>query len=335
MKFEPISKVPGFKFGNAQNQEAFTGCTVILCDDGSIGGVDQRGGSPGTRETDLLRPLHMVEFVNAILLTGGSAFGLDAAAGVMQFLEEKGKGIDTGFARVPIVPGAVIFDLGFGSSKIRPDAAMGYEACKNASEQEPKQGNYGAGIGATVGKILGNGQAMKGGIGHAAVEIGGGVWIGALMVVNALGDIVDPHSRSIIAGARTIKKTIIKIGESDIFANTLSVMGSYIGQKSLSFSAKQNTVIGAVLTNAKLSKDETNKLAQAGQNGLVLSIQPSHTMFDGDTMFAVSSQKKSTNINSVAAFAPIVVAQAIVNAVTFAESLGGIPSASDLIHVEK
>jgi L-aminopeptidase/D-esterase-like protein len=148
MKFEPISKVPGFKFGHAQDLEAFTGCTVILCDDGSIGGVDQRGGSPGTRETDLLRPLHMVENVNAILLTGGSAFGLDAAAGIMRFLEEKGKGIDTGFARVPIVPGAVIFDLGFGSSKIRPDAVMGYEACKNASEQEPKQGNYGAGTGA-------------------------------------------------------------------------------------------------------------------------------------------------------------------------------------------
>lgn len=331
MKFESISKVPGFIFGHAQNYEALTGCSVILCDDGCIGGVDQRGGSPGTRETDLLRPMHMVETVNAILLTGGSAFGLDAAGGIMRFLEEKGKGVQAGPTRVPIVPGAVIFDLGFGSYKIRPDAAMGYEACMNANGNDPKQGNFGAGTGATVGKILGMSQAMKGGIGHAAVEIGGGVWIGAIVTVNALGDVVNPYSREIIAGARTVKKSILKIGEADVFANTVSIMGSYIGQKSLNFTSKQNTVIGAVLTNAKLTKDETNKMAQSGQNGLVLSIQPSNTMFDGDTMFAVSSQKKSSNINAVCAYAPFVVAQAIVNAVIFSESLGGLPAAGDLI----
>ncbi len=331
MKFESVAKVPGFQYGHAQNEEALTGCTVILCDDGCVGGVDQRGGAPGTRETDLLRPMHMVETVNAILLTGGSAFGLDAAGGVMRFLEEKGKGVPSGPVRVPIVPGAVIFDLGIGSHKIRPNAEMGYQACVNTSENDPEQGSVGAGTGATVGKILGMGQAMKGGIGHASIEIGGGVWVGAIVVVNAMGDIVNPYSREIIAGARTVKKSILKIGDEDLFANTISVMGSFIGQKTLNFAAKQNTVIGSVLTNAKLTKEETNKLAQAGQNGLVLSVQPSHTMFDGDTMFAVSSQKKPSNINAIAAFAPFVVAQAIVNAVTFSKPLGGIPSVSDLI----
>ncbi len=335
MKFESIAKVPGFRIGHAQDDEGITGCTVILCEDNCIGGVDQRGGAPGTRETDLLRPMHMVETVNAILLTGGSAFGLDAAAGVMRFLEEKGKGVSTGPAKVPIVPAAVIFDLGIGNPKIRPDAAMGYQACLNAGENDPEQGSVGAGTGATVGKVLGMGQAMKGGIGHASIEIGGGVWVGAIVAVNAMGDIVDPHSRNILAGARTIKKSILKIGDEDQFANTLSIMRSFIGQKSLNFASKQNTVIGAVLTNAKLNKEETNKLAQSGQNGLVLSVQPSHTMFDGDTMFAVSSQKKPSNINAVAAYAPLVVAQAIVNAVISSKSLGGIPSASDLFQTKE
>ena len=335
MKFDSIHKVPGFKIGQAQDFEALTGCTVILCDDGSIGGVDQRGGSPGTRETDLLRPLHMVETVNALLLTGGSAFGLDAAGGVMKYLEEHGKGIKVGPTVVPIVPAAVLMDLGIGNAKVRPDQQMGYQACLNATDSSPEQGNYGAGTGATVGKVLGINQAMKGGIGHAAIEIGGGVWIGAIVAVNALGDIVDPENRNIIAGARTIKKSVIKIGDEDFFANTLSIMASTLGQKSMNFASKQNTVIGAVLTNAKLNKNETNKLAQSGQNGLVLSVQPSHTMFDGDTMFAVSSQKKSSDINAVAAFAPLIVAQAIVNAIHSAKSVGSIPAASDFAENER
>lgn len=335
MKFDSIHKVPGFKIGQAQDFEALTGCTVILCDDGSIGGVDQRGGSPGTRETDLLRPLHMVETVNALLLTGGSAFGLDAAGGVMKYLEEHGKGINVGPTVVPIVPAAVLMDLGIGNPKVRPDLKMGYQACLNASDASPEQGNYGAGTGATVGKVLGINQAMKGGIGHAAVEIGGGVWIGAIVAVNAMGDIVDPESRKIIAGARTIKKSVIKIGDEDLFANTLTIMASFLGQKSMKIASKQNTVIGAVLTNAKLNKNETNKLAQSGQNGLVLSVQPSHTMFDGDTMFAVSSQKKSSDINAIAAFAPLVVAQAIVNAICSAKSVGAIPAASDFAENER
>lgn len=330
MKFDSIEKVPGFKIGHAQNNEALTGCTVILCDDNSIGGVDQRGGSPGTRETDLLRPMHMVETVNAILLTGGSAYGLDAAAGVMKYLEERKKGINVGPTVVPIVPAAVLLDLAVGDPNVRPDSAMGYQACLNASNETPLQGNYGAGTGATVGKILGISQSMKGGIGHSAIEIGNGVWIGAIIAVNALGDVVDPVGRNIIAGARTFRKSIVKIGDNDLFANSLSIMASYFGQKSLSFASRQNTVIGAVLTNAKLTKEETNKLAVSGQNGLVLSIQPSHTMFDGDTIFAVSSQKKASNINSVAAFAPLVVAQAIDNAIRSAKGIPGIPSYQDL-----
>ncbi len=335
MIFQSINKVPGFKIGHAQNLDALTGCTVILCDDGSIGGVDQRGGAPGTRETDLLRPLHLVDSVNAILLAGGSAYGLDAAGGVMKYLEEEGRGVNVGPTVVPIVPAAVLMDLGIGDPKIRPDQTMGYLACLNASDEEPQQGNFGAGTGATVGKVLGISQAMKGGIGHAAVEIGGGVWIGAIIAVNALGDIVAPNQRKIIAGTRTIKKSIVKIGSDDYFADSLSIMASYLGQKSLGFAARQNTVIGAVLTNAKLTKDETNKLAQAGQNGLVLCVQPSHTMFDGDTMFAVSSQKKPSDVNAVCAFAPHVVAQAILNAVLTAESVKGIPAASDISQFER
>ncbi len=327
MFFYSISKVPGIMVGNAQNIDAGTGCTVILCDDNSIGGVDQRGGSPGTRETDLLRPLHLVENVNAVLLTGGSAFGLDAASGVMRFMEERGKGVDVGPTHVPIVPSAVIFDLTFGDYKIRPNADMGYEACMNATKEDPPQGNYGAGTGATIGKILGISHAMKSGIGNAAIEIGNGLWIGAIVAVNALGDIVNPENRKIIAGAVT-KNSDGKITLLD----TLSFLRQQASsEKNVKDNvAKSNTVIGVVVTNAKLSKNETNKLAQCAQNGLTLSIQPANTMFDGDTMFAVSTQKIEADINLVSAFAPVVTSQAIINAVKYAKPAGNLPAYCDL-----
>ncbi len=326
MKFESIHKVPGFKIGHAEDKEALTGCTVILCDDGTVGGVDQRGGAPGTRETDLLRPMHLVETVNAVLLAGGSAFGLDAAAGIMRYCEDNGKGFPVGPTRVPIVPGAVLMDLTVGDYRVRPDAAMGYAACQAAANDEPAQGNAGAGTGATVGKILGMGQCMKGGIGHAALDLGGGLWIGAIIAVNALGDVVDPENGKIIAGARTITKGPLRIGEPGYFADSVSFMRSAIGQQALAMASKSNTVIGAVLTNAKLTKNEANKLAQCAQNGLALTIRPAHTMFDGDTIFALASHKKSANIHTLSAYAPEVVARAILNAVSFAESVPKIPA---------
>ena len=326
MNYESIHKIPGFKIGHAEDTTALTGCTVILCDEKTCGGVDQRGGAPGTRETDLLRPMHLVEHVNAVLLSGGSAFGLDAAAGIMRYCEDQGMGYPVGPTRVPIVPGAVLMDLTVGDHRVRPNAAMGYAACQAADGSEPKQGNVGAGTGATVGKILGMGQCMKGGIGHAALDLGGGLWIGAIIVVNALGDVVDPDSGKILAGARTISKGPIRIGEPGYFADTLSIMRSTLGQQALALSSKANTVIGAVLTNARLTKNEANKLAQCAQNGLALTIRPAHTMFDGDTIFALASRKKSGNIHTLAAHAPLVVARAVVNAVRFAKPVGHIPA---------
>ena len=200
-----MTAVPGIRVGHAQNDEALTGCTVILCEDGAVGGVDQRGGAPGTRETDLLRPMHLVEKVHAILLTGGSAFGLDAATGVMRYLEERKIGFNVGVGRVPIVPAAVLFDLALGRADVRPDAAMGYQACEQAATTAVAEGNVGAGCGASVGKILGMGQAMKSGLGTASIDLGG-VIVGAIVAVNAFGDVIDPETNRIIAGARSMQR---------------------------------------------------------------------------------------------------------------------------------
>lgn len=324
-----ITDVPGIRVGQAQDLDSLTGCTVVLLDKPGIGGVDQRGGAPGTRETDALRPMHLVEEVHAVLLAGGSAFGLDAAGGVMKFLEEKGIGFDTGVAKVPIVPAAVLFDLAIGRADIRPDAAMGYSACINASTQLPQQGNFGAGAGATVGKILGIGQAMKSGIGTASLDIGGGVIIGALIAVNAFGDVLDYPSNQILAGVRPKAIGPVKIGGEGKFADTLELMRSFTGRQILEFASRQNTVIGVVATNAKLNKEEINKVAQMAQNGLALTIQPAHTMFDGDTIFALATQQRSADVNIVGAFASKVVAMAIINAVKSSKSIPGIPSASE------
>src|SRR4030067_2013700 len=190
-----ITDVPGLRVGHAQDEPALPGCTVILCEAGAVGGVDQRGGAPGTREVDALHPMHLVSKVHGIVLAGGSAFGLEAATGAMRYLEERGVGFDTHIARVPIVPAAILFDLGIGKSDVRPDASMGYLACQNASSDTPAEGNVGAGTGATVGKILGLGQCMKSGIGTASVEIGAGVLVGAIAAVNAFGDVIDPPDR--------------------------------------------------------------------------------------------------------------------------------------------
>lgn len=325
-----ITDIPGIAVGHAQNTEGVTGCTVILCPEGTTGGVDQRGGAPGTRETDLLRPLHLVNHVDAVLLGGGSAFGLDAAAGVMQYLEEQGRGIDTGVAKVPIVPAAILFDLAIGDPNIRPDKAMGYQACIHASLSPPKQGNFGAGTGATVGKILGPTQAMKSGIGTASMEIGNGVIVGAIIAVNAFGDIISPDDGAILAGARTLQKGPVKLGSGPFFADTMQTMKKMTGRAILEFAARQNTIIGTVATNAKLNKEEINKVAQMAHNGLAAVVRPAHSMLDGDTIFALATNKKKADVNTVGAYAAQVVTQAIINGVQAADSISTIPSSRSL-----
>jgi L-aminopeptidase/D-esterase-like protein len=323
-----ITDIPGIKVGHSDDQEAMTGCTVILCERGAVGGVDQRGGAPGTRETDLLRPMHMVEKIHAVVLAGGSAFGLDAASGVMRYLSEKKIGFNAGVARVPIVPAAILFDLGVGKPNVYPDAEMGYQACLNAVSGHIEQGSVGAGTGATVGKILGIGQAMRSGIGTASMEIGGGIQIGALIAVNAFGDVVDPSSQKIVAGARPVKKGVMKIGGNDHFADTLSIFRTMVGRTILKFASMQNTVIGVVTTNARLTKVEVNKVAQTAHNGLAMTIRPAHTMLDGDTIFALATGEHKADVNIIAAFAPLVVAQAILSAVRFAKHSESLPAAS-------
>ncbi|HEY57065.1 MAG TPA: P1 family peptidase [Anaerolineae bacterium] len=324
-----LTDVPGLRVGHAHDAEALTGCTVVLCEQGAVAGVDQRGGAPGTRETDALRPMHLVERVHGVLLTGGSAFGLDAATGVMRYLEDRGVGYDTGVARVPIVPAAVIFDLAVGRADVRPDAAMGYAACQAASDGPVAEGNVGAGMGATVGKILGLGRAMKSGLGTASVDAGGGVVVAALVVVNPLGDVVDPESGAILAGARNPDKGPLRFGEGP-FADTLRVLRSLAGRTALRFAARGNTVVGVMATNARLTKSEANKVVQMAQDGVARTVRPAHTMFDGDTLFCLATGQKKADVNIVGAFAAEAVAQAILRAVMLAEGVDGLPSFRDL-----
>jgi len=323
-----ITDIPGIQVGHAQNVEALTGCTVILCEKGAVGGVDQRGGAPGTREVDALHPMHLVSKVHGITLAGGSAFGLEAATGVMRYLEERGVGFDTHIAKVPIVPAAILFDLGIGKPNVRPDAAMGYLACQNASSKPPAEGNFGAGTGATVGKILGLGQCMKSGIGTASLEIGAGVIVGAIVAVNSFGDVIDPSTGQIIAGARSQDVGPLHIGAHGYFADTLQVMQTLIGRTALGFGSRGNTVIGVVATNARLDKEATNKVAQMAHDGLARTIRPAHTMLDGDTIFALATGQHAADVNIVGAFAAEVFAQAILRAVRAAKTIAGIPAIS-------
>jgi L-aminopeptidase/D-esterase-like protein len=325
-----ITDIPGLRVGHASNEEAWTGCTVILCETGAVGGVDQRGGAPGTRETDALHPMHLVQQVHAIMLSGGSAFGLDSASGAVRYLEERGVGFDVGVARVPIVPAAILFDLGFGSSNIRPNAEMGYQACLNATSGPVPEGNIGAGTGATVGKILGIGQAMKAGIGTCSLHIGKGVIIGAIAAVNAFGDVFDPQTGAIIAGARTLVLEGEKLGFGDYFADTLTVMRTLHSKTRLAFGRRANTVIGIVATNARLTKEQANKVAAMAQDGLARTIRPAHTMLDGDTIFALSLGDKHADVNIIGAYAAEAFAQAILRGTRAARPALGLPAASYL-----
>ncbi|HVP20738.1 MAG TPA: P1 family peptidase [Anaerolineaceae bacterium] len=328
---DAITDIPGIKVGQAHDPDALTGVTVILCDDNTTGGVDQRGGAPGTRETDLLRPMHLVNHVNAVMLAGGSAFGLDAAGGVVRYLEEKGIGYNSGNGRVPIVPAAILYDLGIGKANVRPDAAMGYQACLNVSSSPPLQGNAGAGMGASLGKILGIKQAMKSGIGTASLDLGAGILVGAIVAVNPFGDVIDPDTGAILAGARSLSAGPFKIGEPGAFADTLSVLKSLVGRAIINFASHQNTIIGVVATNAKLTKEETNRLAVMAHNGIARTIRPAHSLFDGDTLFSLATNKKKTDPFIVSSFVAEVVSAAILNAVKNARTAGGLPSLSEWI----
>jgi L-aminopeptidase/D-esterase-like protein len=272
--------------------------------------------------------MHLVEKVHAILLSGGSAFGLDAASGVMRYLDEKGIGFNAGVAKVPIVPAAILFDLGIGDPKVRPDSKSGYHASQNASSEPFSQGNIGAGMGCTVGKILGSARMMKSGLGTASQDIGGGIVVGAIVAVNPFGDVVDPQTNEILAGARTVNTRILKIGASNYFANTMETMKTLAGRSLLKLANRSNTVIGVIATNAKLDKNEANKVAQMAQDGIARAVRPSHTMFDGDTIFTLATGEKRADVNIVGAFAAEVLAQAIVLGVLNADPILNISAAT-------
>ena len=315
-----LTAVPGIKVGHATDPVGLTGCTVVLCEAGAVGGVDQRGGAPGTRETDLLRPMHLVQKVHGVMLAGGSAFGLAAADGVMRYLAERGVGVKAGPARVPIVPAAILFDLAVGSADARPDAEMGYAACLAASDEAVAQGNVGAGTGCSAGKLLGARHATKTGIGSAAIELGGGLVVAALIAVNPFGDVVDEAGR-IIAGTRPLR------GEG--YADTLALLRGMTGRLALRIAGA--TVIGVVATNARLDKEQVNKVAQMAQDGLARTIRPAHTLFDGDTLFALATGRVRASVTLVGAYAAEAVAQAIIAAAKIAVAAGGLPAGADVL----
>jgi L-aminopeptidase/D-esterase-like protein len=314
-----FAEIQGIRVGHAQNFKAATGCTVILCEEGATVGVDVRGGAPGTRETDLLDPVNLVQKAHAILLTGGSAFGLDAAAGVMQYLEERNIGFDVQVTHVPIVCAAALFDLTIADHRIRPNREMGYEACLNVGRDAGRQGCIGAGTGATVGKILGMGRAMKGGLGCHGLQTGD-LKVGALVAVNCLGDVVDPV---------TGKKRAGLLGEDlQSLADTEEIMiQSYADKKNL-FSG--NTTIGVVATNAAFNKAEATKLASMAQNGYARTMRPAHSMVDGDTIFAMSTGSVEADLNVVGLLAARVMERAVIAAVENAEPLYGLKCCAQL-----
>jgi L-aminopeptidase/D-esterase-like protein len=320
-----ITDIAGIRVGHAQDEAALTGCTVVLCERGAVAGVDQRGGAPGTRETDLLHPMHRVQKAHAVVLSGGSAFGLESATGVVRFLEEHKVGFNAGGIRVPIVPAAILFDLNIGRTDIRPDAAMGYQACQAANSEPPREGNVGAGTGATVGKIFGIRQAMKSGIGCSCLEIGAGVLIGAITAVNSFGDVVDPATGQILAGARSRRIGPLQLGSLGYFADTLEVMRTFAGRTILGLAGRGHTVIGVVATNARLDKESANKVAQMAQDGIARTIRPAHTMLDGDTVFVLATGEKRADVNIVGSFAAEVLALSILRAVQQARSVAGLP----------
>lgn len=316
-----ITDVKGIRVGHYTDPDAATGCTVLLCPPDSVAGVDVRGGAPGTREMGLLSPMCSVNYVHAILLSGGSAFGLAAADGVMKWLEEHDIGFDVNVAKVPIVPAAILFDLAIGSAQVRPTAENAYSACQSAADNSVLQGNIGAGTGATVGKVLGAAQATKGGMGTASTQLENGIVVGALVAVNAVGEVIDPNTQQVVAGPRA------QSGER--FADSMAILQKTLAQPTAEQLAA-NTTIGVVATNAKLTKAGATKVAQMTHDGLARTIRPVHTAMDGDTIFAVSTGNIACNPGLLGAVAADVMAEAVLNAIYAAESLHNIPATKDL-----
>lgn len=321
-----LTSVSGLEVGHYTDLGNATGCTAILCRAGASGGVDVRGGSPGTRETDLLQPMRRVDRVHAVVLSGGSAYGLDAASGVMRYLEEEDIGVRVGRALVPIVTSAILFDLNLVTDKIRPGPDDGYAAARAAGEDPVVEGTVGAGTGATVGKILGPERAVKGGIGSAALTIPDGNTVSALVAVNAVGDVVDHRTGLLLAGPRRINQPGM---ESSVQALLREDDGAADASPSLS-----NTTIGVIATDATLTKEEANWLARISHDGLALAIRPCHTTRDGDTLFALATNHRhpSADLTVLGAAAVEVTAQAVIRAVETATGLGGIPAMSEIRH---
>ena len=307
-----ITRVAGIEVGHFTDTRRPTGCTVVMAREGAVAGVDVRGAAPGTRETDLLHPSNLVDKVHAIMLAGGSAWGLEAATGAVRWLEERGVGLDVAVGRLPIVPAAVLFDLLVGDMRIRPDAAAGYAACAAASGADPAEGNVGAGAGAVVGKVFGIQHAMKGGVGTASVTVDG-VTVGALIACNALGDVIDPDTGHVMAGARTDDGQ----GMRDTRRALLR------GQPPQPLLAGTNTTIGVVATDAILTKAQAHRLAISAHDGLARSINPVHTMSDGDTLFSLGTGRagKSLGMMVLATMAAEATARATVRAVQAARSV--------------
>lgn len=319
-----ITAVEGLALGHFTLEERPTGCTVILAEDGAVAGVDVRGGAPGTREIALLDPVNSVQEAHAIVLSGGSAFGLDAAAGVVRYLEERGIGYRAGDHVVPIVAAAILFDLGVGGGSVRPGPECGYEAARVASTAAPAEGSVGAGAGATVGKLRGRGRAMKGGIGTASITLADGLTVAAVVAVNAVGDVIDPATGEIVAGVRTEDGTG--------FADARALLREGEVRPPGDDASVENTTIGVVATNARLSKAEITKVAQMAHDGLARAIYPAHTPSDGDTLFglATGTHEDEAGLSRIGALAADMVAEAILRAVRTATGLPGLPSVADL-----
>jgi L-aminopeptidase/D-esterase-like protein len=318
---DSITDVQGIKVGHFTDTRRPTGCTVLLFEKGATAGVDVRGSAPGTRETDLLNPINTVQQVHAILLSGGSAFGLDAASGVVRFLEEHRIGFQVGGVVVPIVPAAILFDLGVGDPKIRPNADSGYKASQAATAGKVAEGNVGAGAGATVGKMFGMKSAMKAGVGTASLRVGNtGIVVGAIVAVNAVGDVVNPQTGKIIAGAR-------KPDGSGFMDTMARIRGGYRVE-----AGGSNTSIGVVATNVAFDKAQMTKIAQMAHDGLARTVYPVHTPDDGDTIFAAATGaiSKKADHGGIGALAADVMARAVLRAVMNARGLAGLPSYSDL-----
>jgi L-aminopeptidase/D-esterase-like protein len=310
-----LTDIAGIRVGHVSDYDAITGCTAILCGEGAVGGVDVRGSAAGTEEILTLHPGHVAPRVHAIVLAGGSAFGLEAASGVRRYLERRGVGYDTGAAMVPIVPAAILYDLAIGRADVRPTAAMGEAAAAAATDGAVAEGSVGVGTGATVGKILGMSRAMKAGVGSFTVELAGGVCVAALVAVNALGDVRDPVTGKIVAGARGAAD-----GRDFADSNRQMIRGAMPGRV-----GEGNTTLAVVATNAGLDKVQAGKLAQLASLGVARTIYPVNTTFDGDITFALSLGAKAADVNSLGVAAAEAVAQAVLRAVRLAKALGGVP----------